>query len=159
MFPVFSTNNPPDTRTSNSIFSRYFSSLPPRIIFPYPQYILFFKFRKMTFFATSKTMFFRRIFVVISSCSKEKMVWPYARWIVALMKNTEPIFNFTIMKRPRYAMCPYKFPIPIDLSISFAIMRTIKNPTSIRFFNLFPKSFLNWNTWSNHRVNYGILGK
>lgn len=61
--------------------------------------------------------------------SKKQMIWPYARFIVAFMKNIYTIWNFSIMQYPRYSMSGSCFFSKPERTISSSCSTTNPKPT------------------------------
>lgn len=76
-------------------------------------YVFFFQFRHGVLFSANlffwmsncaMSFSFNAITHILKLCSKIKMLWIYAFWIVAMMKNAKLFRNFSAKEHPRSAM-------------------------------------------------------
>lgn len=58
----------------------------------------------LSFLGAYKPSFFHRVSNIISACSEKKMVWVYARSIVAFVTRKQSLWNWTVSQNPRHAM-------------------------------------------------------
>ena len=93
------------------------------------------------FASVCPSAFGKAIELIVEICSNEKMAWPDARRIVALMTNKKLSWLWITGKNPRKTMCPYISTPNRKEAITPRVSSAGPNPASIAFFDIFPKSF------------------
>lgn len=143
MFPSFIVKNTVNCCWINSIFFRKFINI--NSIFPnFSKFknIFLFKFCKMMRLSHRESSFFHRIKCIFFICSKKKVSWTYANYVIAFMTYAFIGRNFSVTYNPRNSMCLY-FSKSMKLPISFSTLvpTTSENPAGSGFLDMIKETF------------------
>lgn len=114
----------------------------------YFSYILIRKLSIVHIASKAMSFLFDHIHRILFWSSQKKMARIYAGWVITFMTYKFTFWDIPKMQNPRISMGCFNFAKSCWSKISVSVMSPRCNPipTSISFFNFFPKLFLWWNS-------------